>query len=224
MAATSPKKGKRGKKPPRAPEPENAWDLHPDETGPAYAAFREYLLMGGDRSTSKVGRSLGKSKAMIERWSSRHRWVARAQAFDAEAGKRADEAAIDELEQRARDTAKEARTAFEAMLAPSKELVRRLKEDPELLSTLPVDELVRLSATTARAIPRVVMVERLSSGQSTTNVGGHRGGPVELEDKGRAAAERRASEMPNEALDAFLLGAETQKKVAAKRKRKAKAA
>lgn len=225
MAKRKAKPKGKGKQPPiRAPEPENAWDRLPDESDPAYRAFREYLLMGAERSTAKVARGLGKSKTLIDRWSSRNRWVARAQAFDAEAAKRVDEATLDVLEKRARRQAEISESVLEAMAAPSLELLRRLgsKTEKAALTKLPIEQLIPLAAQTGRVIPRVVVTERLARGLSTTNVGGHRGGPLETDDKSRTAAERsaaedRAAQMPDEALESFLLGADTARKVDARK-------
>src|SRR5687767_966653 len=107
------------KNPTRAPAPENAWDKQPGESAPAYRAFREYLLMGGERSTRKVARALSKSDSLIRRWSREKRWVARVEAFEAEAAKRQDEAAMDVLAERAARQAEIAESTLEAMAAPS---------------------------------------------------------------------------------------------------------
>lgn len=224
-AKPSKSKRKAKQKPIRAPEPEKPWDKQPGESAPAYRAFREYLLMGAERSTRKVAQALSKSHTLIGRWSREKRWVARVEAFEAEAAKRQDEAALDELEERGRRQAEVAETTLEAMAAPSLELMRRIEKDPKALEKLDLKELVPLAATTARAIPRVVQTERLARGQSTTNVGGHRGGPIETKGGGRsaaarAAAEERVADMPNEALEAFLAGAETQRKLTARERAK----
>lgn len=58
------------------------WERRDDETPMAYAAFKEYLDQGADRSTAHVARALGKSKTIMDRWSSRHEWVSRSRAFD----------------------------------------------------------------------------------------------------------------------------------------------
>ncbi len=50
----------------------------------AYAAYLAYRDMGVQRSLAKVGRELGKSTALMERWSGRYGWVARADAYDAD--------------------------------------------------------------------------------------------------------------------------------------------
>lgn len=60
----------------------NPWDRQPTETDPAWAAFQTYRDQGVDRSTAKVGRALGKTKKLMDVWSSKHGWVARATAWD----------------------------------------------------------------------------------------------------------------------------------------------
>ena len=52
----------------------------PRESNKAFAAFRTYLEMGPQRSLVAVGRKLGKSGALLERWSRRFDWRGRVQA------------------------------------------------------------------------------------------------------------------------------------------------
>lgn len=59
------------------------WEQQPNEGDRAFAAARRYFKIGIDRSLEKVSQGLGKSKAIVERWSARHNWVIRARAFDA---------------------------------------------------------------------------------------------------------------------------------------------
>lgn len=59
------------------------WDYHPDESALAYAAFRAYRDIGPERSTALVADMAGKSKSLIQRWCTTHRWVERAAAWDA---------------------------------------------------------------------------------------------------------------------------------------------
>ena len=49
----------------------------------AYQAFRMFVEAGIGRSAREVGRKLGKNWSLISRWSSKHRWLERAHAFDA---------------------------------------------------------------------------------------------------------------------------------------------
>lgn len=58
------------------------WTRREGETSVAYEAFREYLNQGPKRSLASVGKTLGKSLALMERWSAAHDWVARALAHD----------------------------------------------------------------------------------------------------------------------------------------------
>ena len=60
------------------------WERRLRESAKAYAAFVVYRDLGAERSTAAVARSLGRSKTLIDRWSSRHGWVARARARDDE--------------------------------------------------------------------------------------------------------------------------------------------
>lgn len=60
------------------------WEQRPDESSKAYQAFATYRDAGVDRSIRGTGRTLGKSRAVIETWSVRHGWVARVGAWDRE--------------------------------------------------------------------------------------------------------------------------------------------
>lgn len=54
-----------------------AFEQHPRETGKAFEAFTAYLNMGPERSLAAVGRKLGKSASLVERWSAKFDWPAR---------------------------------------------------------------------------------------------------------------------------------------------------
>ena len=59
------------------------WERQQGESTPSFDAFTVYREMGKERSLAKVARYLGKSGALIDRWSSRDRWVERVLAYDA---------------------------------------------------------------------------------------------------------------------------------------------
>lgn len=65
------------------------WERQPGETAKAFEAFCIYLNMGAERGLRKVGQELGKSRALIERWSATYKWVDRAAAYDSDVQKRA---------------------------------------------------------------------------------------------------------------------------------------
>lgn len=60
------------------------WERQDNETPKQFEAFKTYRDMGEERSLAKVGQTLGKSKALMDRWSSANSWVDRAAAWDAE--------------------------------------------------------------------------------------------------------------------------------------------
>lgn len=58
------------------------WTRRENESSVAHDAFKTYLYQGKDRSLANVGEALGKSTALMERWSATHDWVARSVAYD----------------------------------------------------------------------------------------------------------------------------------------------
>lgn len=56
------------------------FEQQPKESLKAFTAFKTYLDMGPERSLVSVAGKLGKSRQMIERWSSKFDWPARVQA------------------------------------------------------------------------------------------------------------------------------------------------
>lgn len=58
------------------------WTRRENETSVAHDAFKTYLYQGKDRSLANVGKALGKSTALMERWSAAHDWVSRSVAYD----------------------------------------------------------------------------------------------------------------------------------------------
>ncbi|MDP6423649.1 MAG: hypothetical protein QGG14_02850 [Planctomycetota bacterium] len=79
-----------------------------DESAAAFEAFAKYRDMGVARSTAAVARALGKSKALMDRWSSAHHWVRRAHSHDLEVDRRkrlGDLRAIEQMRKRQTKTA-----------------------------------------------------------------------------------------------------------------------
>lgn len=186
--------------PAAADTPVQPWDRQPAETTPAYDAFRNYLYMGPARSTEKVARQLAKSKTLMTRWSGRHGWVARVQAFEAHQAREADAEFMAANRERARRHAELAAMQLEAASVPARELMRRLQANPEFVEKLPAAELVRLAATMGRTYKQLVVTERLARDMTTENLGGHDGGPL-------GSAAQRAAAMSDDELDEKLLGA-----------------
>jgi transposase len=51
------------------------------ESAQAYEALTTYIVLGPQRSIANAAKRLGKSKSLLERWSSRYEWVKRADAY-----------------------------------------------------------------------------------------------------------------------------------------------
>lgn len=59
-----------------------SWERQPGESAKAYEAFSIYRDMGMDRAMSKVSKQLGKSIALMERWSVKYKWRERCFKYD----------------------------------------------------------------------------------------------------------------------------------------------
>ena len=82
------------------------WQRRKGESRKAYAAFLAYRDLGPDRSLSRVAEALGKQLSLMKRWSAKHEWVWRAEAWD-----QARRVEADETSRRAREAAYERRLA-----------------------------------------------------------------------------------------------------------------
>ena len=59
------------------------FEQQPRESDKAFAAFSLYLSLGAERSTREVGKQLGKSEGLIERWAAKFDWRSRVAAHGA---------------------------------------------------------------------------------------------------------------------------------------------
>ena len=60
------------------------WERQPKESTQAFEAFAMYRDMGASRSIRKAAQNLNKAVTTLAEWSSRHEWVKRVAAWDAE--------------------------------------------------------------------------------------------------------------------------------------------
>jgi len=136
------------------------WERLPGESAKAYEAFCIYRdLPPHERSLKAVaeklgGKRSGKSRALrpLERWSSRYRWVERAQAWDEEVDRRAREAhlrAVKEMRER---------HARMAVALQQKALDRLKQMDPDELEPLEV----------LKYLIEAAKLERLARGEPET--------------------------------------------------------
>lgn len=84
---------------PKRTESTAPWEQQPGESAKAFEAFETYRDMGAARSNAKVGQKLGKSKTLIDRWSSAYNWPDRARAYDRDLDRQAHEQAVRNVQQ-----------------------------------------------------------------------------------------------------------------------------
>lgn len=169
---------------PRVPEP---WERQPGETEKQWVAFIAYRdQTPGDRSLRLLaGDRPGKTRE-IERWSSKHRWVARVNAWDALADERTRQARLDAI-----DNMNARQQAVGAILM-SKILQRVDAIDP---SNLPPRSLAALITAAAKAEREALGVASSTTRHSLDAGSDDDGRPVELLEW---LAGRIAGETPDE--------------------------
>lgn len=105
------------------------WERQPDETPKPYEAFCAYRDMGSERSLAKVGEKLGKSAALMERWSAKYGWVNRAALWDDEQERIEREIAQKEQVKEIRSMRKRHADLAKAMLIKSAKALARIPDD-----------------------------------------------------------------------------------------------
>ena len=98
------------------------WERQPGESGRAYEAFRLFRDLGPARSLREVP---GTAYRTLARWRTDHRWIARAQAWDAEVHRLDDERRLEEIRQMDDTHQRAARALITAGL-------RALADNPQL--------------------------------------------------------------------------------------------
>lgn len=101
------------------------WERQKGESGKAYEAFAIYRDLGINRSIAKVGKTLGKSQALLERWSSAWKWVKRAAEWDAEQDRIARQTQISDIKK----MRKRHSDLASAMLVKAARALQRIPED-----------------------------------------------------------------------------------------------
>ncbi|WP_327375826.1 hypothetical protein OG393_18810 [Streptomyces sp. NBC_01216] len=153
-----------------------AWERQSGESSAAWEAFACYRDLGLSRSIGKVAERLAKSRTLIERWSTSHRWVLRAEAWDREQ----DRLWRAERHQAACEVAR--RHARLASAAQSKIVAQLQQLDPSRLS--PSDVIRWLEVT--------IRIERQAYGMDLADVPSTFTGPQMADVTGLTDEERRA--------------------------------
>jgi hypothetical protein len=124
------------------------------ESTAAFGAFCRYRDMGAERSLVKVGQQLGKSRALMERWSAAWNWVGRVWDFDvAEAERTREQLSRDRLAMRRRQV--RLGIAMQSVASYGLRELQQKVERGERLD-LTVDEIVNLMRVGAELERRAV--------------------------------------------------------------------
>lgn len=179
-----------------------------DERWQAFVIYREQPENGiPRRSLAKLARELGKSKQLVERWSSDDGWLGRVAAYDREQDAIRRSAQETELRRIVARQGTSLSAAAQALLVPINAYLKRVTElraagqDP--YDGASIAWLAKEAREAARLIPQLVQAERLVHGLSTSNVGGHEGGPIDVRVED---ARRRARGMTTEELVQLMAG------------------
>ncbi|MFF3337886.1 hypothetical protein [Streptomyces flavidovirens] len=121
-----------------------SWERQSGESVQAFEAFAVYRDLGPARSLTKAARELGKSRALLGRWSRQFAWVMRAAAYDREQ----DRLFLAEQAQARRDIAR--RHAKLAQAVQSKAVARLQTLDPRELSPSELLRYIQVAAEIER--------------------------------------------------------------------------
>lgn len=165
----------------------HAWERQPTESIEAFHAFAHYRDLAPDtrsvaaaytaHSTTCLGRPREKKAARgWEEWSSRHNWVGRMRAYDAQLERQKVKARMKAIAEMEEETARQAANARRILLQPLQALAKSIQKNPELLTAdtnAQAMRLGRLAAESVKALKAAVEIERLSRGVSTQNIDQH---------------------------------------------------
>ena len=157
------------------------FEQRPKESGKAFAAFAVYLSMGSERSLAQVGKQLGKSAGLIERWSKRYDWGGRVQAHGAhfamierEATEAVARGKANEWLKRQQELREREWMMHEKCIAAAERGLKAFMEREKVYANL---------ADIARMLEVASKLGRLAAGMATdkTEITGEDGGPIRIE-------------------------------------------
>lgn len=147
------------------------------ETGKAYEGFRVYRDMGPGRSLSKAAAELGKSVRLLKKWSTKHGWVKRAEAFDEHMERHSQQVVERKLEDLNHAHLDMAKSARESVMVPLYALLKRIEkvnEDGDFSSddfeNIPVEKLINIARPYVKLALDVIKLERLLYGLPTQTI------------------------------------------------------
>lgn len=151
------------------------------ESEKAFTAFQLYLNMGPQRSLEAVAGKLGKSKTLLERWSTRHAWVARVEAQNEYLARVERETTVGLVRAKANEWLARQQKLREAEWDLHEKCIAAARR--ALTTFLERDKVFANLADIARMVEVASKMGRLASGMATdkTEVSGEDGSPIRLD-------------------------------------------
>jgi hypothetical protein len=160
----------------KRPEPDDdakleplPWERQAGDSPQVWAAFVVYRDMGPGRSLRAVCSDMGKDLKTIGRWSSRHGWRAKVEAFDREQDRITRMAMIDKAIRMGERHAGEAIEVAKGLMVYPRAVLAKLENDPTALEKLAEEDLEKLMAgllAAGKVLPAIWQAERVSRGYS----------------------------------------------------------
>lgn len=145
------------------------WERHTGDSAKVWAAFVIYRDMGPGRSLRAVCSDMGKDISQMSRWSTRHNWKQRVEAFDREQDRIARMVMIDKAIRMGERHADEAIELAKDLMIYPRALMAKLDKDPTAVEKLEEEEVGTLMAMVlacAKVLPIVWQAERIARGYS----------------------------------------------------------
>ena len=150
------------------------WDRQPLERGEHYTLFSEYLRLGAKRSLALLVRSLGTPEGEFQREmnrlhniSSKQFWQYRKDKYEAHISKAALDDDIAARKEMIRRLAKHAQATETALMIPIQEFLKRIKNEPNTLEGVEIEDLFVMVKDAATKLPTVGDFERKLRGEPT---------------------------------------------------------
>jgi hypothetical protein len=158
-----------------------AFEQQAMESQKAFAAFSVYLSMGAERSLAAVGKRLGKSEGLIERWSRKYDWPARVQAHASHMAVVEREASEAMVRSKSAEWLKRAEQVREREWQMHEQCI--LAAERALKAFMAREKVYANLADISRILEVASKLGRLAAGMATdrTEVTGEDGGPIRVE-------------------------------------------
>jgi len=149
------------------------WEMQEDESPLAFQAFKTYRdLRPEDRSYTKVGQLLSKTKQQMGDWGLKYHWQERIVAYERELDRIKVRKHFDDIEKMNDRQAIQAQSISRVIFVPVEALIKKMNspEWPKTIEELqnqPATVLIEMAKSIASVMPTIMRMERLARGEAT---------------------------------------------------------